>query len=87
MARLGVIKTSAALGGDRDMGQGMEERGPVTTQTWRQNMTQNMGKYGTNIIMLHDIFIILYDLNLPIPPKYTLNLFPGKTMHSGGRLY
>ena len=58
MARLGVIKTSAALGGDRDMGQGMEEGGPVTTQTWRQNMTQNMGKYGTNIIMLLDIFII-----------------------------
>ena len=57
MARLGVIKTSAALGGDRDMGQGMEEGGPVTTQTWRQNMTQNIVKYGTNIIMLLDIFI------------------------------
>ena len=27
MARLGVIKTSAALGGDRDMGQGMEGGG------------------------------------------------------------
>ena len=62
MARLGVIKTSAALGGDRDMGQGMEEGGPVTTQTWRQNMTQNIVKYEiiyTNIIMSHDIFIIL----------------------------
>ena len=73
MARLGVIKTSAALA-DGDQAQEavtgtwvrvwMEEGGPVTTQTWRQNMTQNMGKYGTNIIMLLDI-----------PPKYSLNLF------------
>ena len=40
------------------MGQGMEEGGPVTTQTWRPNMTQNIVKYGTNINMLLDIFII-----------------------------
>ena len=56
VSRLGVIKTSAALGGDRDMGQGMEEGGPVTTQTGDKTWHKTWGNMG-QILLCYLIFL------------------------------